>query len=40
MSVSFHVGCLPNRPVQDCLAMGRRAEELGYVGRGFTLRYA
>ncbi len=32
MSVSFHVGCLPNRPVQDCLAMGRRAEELGYAG--------
>jgi len=32
LSVSFHVGCLPNRPVQDCLAMGRRAEELGYAG--------
>lgn len=32
MSVSFHLGCLPNRPMEDCLAMGRRAEELGYAG--------
>ncbi|MFB3078464.1 MAG: LLM class flavin-dependent oxidoreductase [Lysobacterales bacterium] len=32
MPVSFHIGCLPNRPVQDCLALGRRAEELGYTG--------
>jgi 5,10-methylenetetrahydromethanopterin reductase len=32
MSISFHLGCLPNRPVEDCLAMGRLAEELGYSG--------
>ena len=32
MTVSFHVGCLPNRPVQDSLAMGRAAEELGFGG--------
>lgn len=32
MSVSFHIGCLPNRPMADCLAMGRTAEELGYSG--------
>ena len=32
MSVSFHIGCLPNRPVHECLEMGRRAEELGYAG--------
>ena len=32
MAVSFHVGCLPNRPIEACLEMGRRAEELGYTG--------
>jgi 5,10-methylenetetrahydromethanopterin reductase len=32
MSVSFHIGCLPNRPVQDCLRMGQLSEELGYAG--------
>ncbi len=32
MTVSFHIGCLPNRTVQDSLDMGRRAEELGYGG--------
>ncbi len=32
MAVSFHVGCLPNRPIEACLEMGRRAEELGYAG--------
>jgi len=32
MSVSFHIGLLPNRPMTDCLEMGRRGEELGYAG--------
>ena len=32
MTATFHIGCLPNRPVQDCLRMGRTAEELGYSG--------
>ena len=32
MATSFHVGCLPNRPVQECLRMGRLSEELGYSG--------
>lgn len=32
MSVSFHIGLLPNRPMQECLEMGRRAEALGYAG--------
>lgn len=32
MSVSFHVGCLPNRPVKNSLEMGYAAEELGYAG--------
>jgi 5,10-methylenetetrahydromethanopterin reductase len=32
MSVSFHVGCLPNRPVEASLEMGRAAEELGFGG--------
>ncbi len=32
MSVSFHVGCLPNYPVEASLEMGRRAEELGFGG--------
>ena len=32
MAVSFHIGCLPNRPVQDCLEMGRVVEALGYAG--------
>ena len=32
MSVSFHVGCLPNRPVSECLVMGHAAEELGFGG--------
>jgi 5,10-methylenetetrahydromethanopterin reductase len=32
MPVSFHVGCLPNRPVEACLEMGRQAEQLGYAG--------
>jgi 5,10-methylenetetrahydromethanopterin reductase len=32
MTISFHVGCLPNRPVKACLEMGRAAEELGYGG--------
>jgi len=32
MAVSFHVGCLPNRPIEACLEMGRRAEELAYAG--------
>jgi 5,10-methylenetetrahydromethanopterin reductase len=32
MNVSFHIGCLPNKPVQDCIAMGRSCEELGYSG--------
>jgi len=32
LGVSFHVGCLPNRPTEDCLEMGRRVEELGYAG--------
>lgn len=32
MSIEFHVGILPNRPVADCLALGLAAEELGYAG--------
>ena len=32
MTVRFHVGCLPNRPIEACLEMGRRAEDLGYTG--------
>jgi 5,10-methylenetetrahydromethanopterin reductase len=28
----FHIGCLPNRPIEACLEMGRRAEELNYAG--------
>jgi 5,10-methylenetetrahydromethanopterin reductase len=32
MSASFHIGCLPNRSVQECLRMGRISEELGYAG--------
>jgi 5,10-methylenetetrahydromethanopterin reductase len=32
MSSLFHIGCLPNRPVEDCLRMGRLAQELGYAG--------
>lgn len=32
MSVSFHVGCLPNQSVQHALEMGQRSEELGYAG--------
>jgi len=32
MSVSFHVGCLPNQSVQHALEMGQRSEELGYTG--------
>lgn len=32
MSVSFDVGILPNKPIQDCIQMGVVAEELGYGG--------
>jgi 5,10-methylenetetrahydromethanopterin reductase len=32
MSVSFHVGCLPNRPLLDSVEMGCAAERLGYAG--------
>jgi 5,10-methylenetetrahydromethanopterin reductase len=32
MPASFHIGCLPNRSVQECLRMGRVSEELGYAG--------
>lgn len=32
MSVSFHIGLLPNRPMVECLNMGRCAEDLGYAG--------
>ncbi len=32
MAIEFHLGCLPNRPVEACLRLGRRAEELGYAG--------
>ena len=32
MSVSFHVGNLPNQSVHHALEMGRRSEELGYDG--------
>lgn len=32
MSVEFHIGILPNRPVADSLALGAAAEELGYAG--------
>lgn len=32
MTVSFHLGCLPNQSVEHALEMGRRAEELGYAG--------
>jgi len=32
MSDLFHIGCLPNRSIQECLRMGRVSEELGYAG--------
>jgi len=32
MSLSFHVGCLPNRPMADSIEMGCAAEKLGYQG--------
>jgi 5,10-methylenetetrahydromethanopterin reductase len=32
MSVSFHIGNLPNQSVQHALEMGRRSEELGFDG--------
>ncbi|MEH6581838.1 MAG: LLM class flavin-dependent oxidoreductase [Halioglobus sp.] len=32
MSLSFHVGCLPNRPLADAVEMGCAAEELGFGG--------
>lgn len=32
MSLSFHVGCLPNRPMADSIEMGVAAEQLGYGG--------
>lgn len=32
MSVSFDVGILPNKPIQDCIQMGVVAEDLGYGG--------
>jgi 5,10-methylenetetrahydromethanopterin reductase len=32
MSVSFHIGCLPNQSVQHALEMGRRSEEYGFAG--------
>ncbi len=32
MSVSFHIGCLPNQSVHHALEMGRRCEELGFDG--------
>jgi 5,10-methylenetetrahydromethanopterin reductase len=32
MTLSFHLGSLPNKPMADCLEMGRRAEELAYSG--------
>jgi 5,10-methylenetetrahydromethanopterin reductase len=32
MSTSFHIGCLPNRSVKECLHMGRMSEELGFDG--------
>lgn len=32
MSVSFDIGILPNKPIQDCVRMGQVAEELGYGG--------
>lgn len=32
MSVSFHIGLLPNRPMRECLELGRCAEAMGYAG--------
>ena len=32
MSATFHLGILPNRPMQDCIEMGRISEALGYAG--------
>lgn len=32
MSVSFDIGILPNRPVNDCMKLALAAEELGYGG--------
>lgn len=32
MSVSFELGIIPNRPVDDCLRMAQQAEQLGYGG--------
>jgi len=32
VGVSFHIGCLPNRPIRECLKLGRTVEALGYDG--------
>ena len=32
MAVEFHIGMLPNRPVDQCLELGLAAERLGYAG--------
>ena len=32
MSLSFHIGCLPNRPLADSIEMGCAAEQMGYGG--------
>ena len=32
MTVSFHLGILPTRPMAECLEIGRRAEAMGYSG--------
>lgn len=32
MTISFDVGVLPNKPIQECIRMGLAAEEMGYGG--------
>ena len=32
MTISFHVGMLPNRPIHNCIEQGVLAEQLGYDG--------
>ncbi|MCC7411259.1 MAG: LLM class flavin-dependent oxidoreductase [Gammaproteobacteria bacterium] len=32
MTVAIHLGLLPNRPVNDCMAIAEAAESLGYAG--------
>jgi 5,10-methylenetetrahydromethanopterin reductase len=32
MAISFNVGMLPNRPINDCIEQGVAAEQLGYDG--------